>query len=270
MSIGHASRTREGHQCSLSPLTAFVNGVRIDVVTPVQLDESIASFVRCGKSHVVHFCAAHPTVLARRDHGYRAILNSGDLNVADGAPVAWAARVDSAPVARLPGTDSLHAIAEWGRERGLTHFFFGGTPDTLMRLRRNLERAHPGIKIAGADSPPFRALSNGEIEDCARRIQEAGAQALWVGLGAPKQDLVAERLRELGAAPVILCVGAAFDFVAGVKRRAPAPMRRLGLEWLHRLVSEPRRLWRRYLFGNLQFIGGILTDRVHQFTRRSR
>jgi N-acetylglucosaminyldiphosphoundecaprenol N-acetyl-beta-D-mannosaminyltransferase len=262
MSPGNASHVRADHRCRPATECAFVNGVRIDVVTPVQLDDSIQSFVRCGKSHVVHFCAAHPTVLARRHEGYRAILNRGDLNVPDGAPVAWAARTQSASATRVSGTDSVHAIAEWGMHRGLTHFFWGGTPDTLTRLRRNLETAHPGIKIVGAESPPFRTLSDTEVEECALRIQQARTEALWVGLGAPKQDLMAERLREFEAAPVILCVGAAFDFVAGTKRRAPEWMQRSGLEWLHRLVSDPRRLWGRYLIGNPQFVAGLVADWV--------
>lgn len=270
MSPGHAFREREGHRCRLPAKSAFVNGVRIDPITTDQLNESIGSFLQCGKSHVVHFCAAHPTVLARRDIRYRTILNAGDLNLPDGAPVAWAARMESSSPRRLPGTEGVHKIAEWGRDRGLTHFFFGGTADAQVRLRRNLETAHPGIKIVGAESPPFRALSDLEVEECARRIRSAGTHALWVGLGTPKQDLIADQLRDLDAAPVILCVGAAFDFVAGMKQRAPAWMRRLGLEWLHRLLSEPKRLWRRYLLGNPQFIGGIVSDRVRHLARRSR
>jgi N-acetylglucosaminyldiphosphoundecaprenol N-acetyl-beta-D-mannosaminyltransferase len=270
MSLGHAYGNRDGHRCRVPDAYAFVNGVRIDAVSQAQLDESIESFVRCGKSHVVHFCAAHPTVLARREDEYRAVLNGGDLNIPDGAPVAWAARIQSAPATRLPGTDGVHAIVEWGRDRGLTHFFVGGTPDSLVRLRGILETRYPGIRIVGAESPPFRVLSDAEVEEYAHRIRSRGAKALWVGLGTPKQDFFAERLRGFEAAPVILCVGAAFDFVAGVKRRAPAWMRRLGLEWLYRLVTEPRRLWRRYLLGNPQFIAGVISDRVRRAAERSR
>jgi N-acetylglucosaminyldiphosphoundecaprenol N-acetyl-beta-D-mannosaminyltransferase len=98
-------------------------------------------------------------------------------------------------------------------------------------------------------------------------MRAAGAQAIWVGLGAPKQDIMAARLRELDAAPAIFCVGAAFDFVAGTVTRAPLWMRRSGLEWLHRLLSEPRRLWRRYLIGNPRFVAGVVWDRVRGRTR---
>jgi N-acetylglucosaminyldiphosphoundecaprenol N-acetyl-beta-D-mannosaminyltransferase len=98
-------------------------------------------------------------------------------------------------------------------------------------------------------------------------IRASGATVLWIGLGAPKQDVLAHRLRALNAAPAIVCVGAAFDFVAGAKPRAPAFVRALGLEWLFRLMLEPRRLWRRYLFGNTQFVAGVLTDEARRLRR---
>jgi len=108
---------------------------------------------------------------------------------------------------------------------------------------------------------PTAKLGDNEIDDDAR-IRAARTGLLWVGLGAPKQDITAERLRRLDAAPAILCVGAAFDFLSGAKRRAPAWMQRAGLEWLHRLAHEPRRLWRRYLIGNSRFAVGVATSRL--------
>jgi N-acetylglucosaminyldiphosphoundecaprenol N-acetyl-beta-D-mannosaminyltransferase len=102
------------------------------------------------------------------------------------------------------------------------------------------------------------------VAEAARRMQDAGAQTVWVGLGAPKQDLMAHRLRVLHAAPVTLCVGAAFDFVAGTLQRAPRWMRRAGLEWVHRFAAEPRRLWRRYLIGNAEFVAGVARDQLRR------
>ncbi len=239
-----------------------MNGVRIDATNPRDYLGSLATFMACGHSHVVHFCAAHPTVEARRDPGYRQILNRGALNVPDGMPVAWAARLFGSKTERLAGTDAMVLAASWGVDRGLRHYLYGGTPETLERLERRLEQAYPGILIVGAESPPFRPVSDEELAESVRRMQEAGAQALWVGLGAPKQDLTAHRLRSMRAAPVILCVGAAFDFIAGSVPRAPVWMQRSGLEWVHRLASEPRRLWRRYLVGNPMFVSGVLRDRL--------
>ena len=249
-----------------------VNGVRIDTVTPNDFLRSFSTFLSCGKSHVVHFCAAHPTVEARTDTAYRGILNKGALNVPDGMPVAWAARMFGSDTERLAGTEGMHLAAGWGVDRGLRHYLYGSTPETLERLRSRLEETYPGIIIVGVESPPFREVTGDEIRESARRIQEAGTQALWMGLGAPKQDVEAERFRSLHAAPVILCVGAAFDFVAGTIDRAPHWMRRLGLEWVHRLASEPRRLWRRYLLGNPRFILGVASDwlRLGRMPRRPR
>lgn len=251
-------------RCRVRTSEPLVNGVRIDAVTPEDFLRSLAAFMSCGHSHVVHFCAAHPTVEARRDPDYRDLLNMGALNVADGMPVAWAARMLGSRTERFAGTDGMHLAALWGVERGLRHYLYGGTPETLERLRRRLEERYPGILIVGSESPPFHPLTDEEVAESVRGMQEAGTQALWVGLGAPKQDLVAYRLRRLHAAPVILCVGAAFDFVAGTMARAPMWMQRTGLEWVHRLGSEPGRLWKRYLIGNPRFVTGVITDRLRR------
>lgn len=245
-----------------------VNGVRIDALTPDHYLETLATFMSCGHSHVVHFCAAHPTVEARRDAGYRALLNKGALNVPDGMPVAWAAKLFGSRTERLAGIDGMNLAATWGVERGLRHYLYGGTPETLETLQRTMEERYPGILIVGAESPPFRPISDEELTQSVRRIQEAGTQALWIGLGAPKQDVAAGRLRAAHAAPVILCVGAAFDFMAGTITRAPRWMQRTGLEWVHRLASEPKRLWRRYLVGNPKFLSGVIKDRLSPGRRR--
>lgn len=239
-----------------------VNGVRFDAISPETYLRSLATFLSCGHSHVVHFCASHPTVEARRDPDYRDVLNKGSLNVPDGMPVAWAARMLGSRTERLTGTEGMHLAALWGVDRGLRHYLYGGTPETLEKLRRRLEERYPGILIVGVESPPFRPLTDEEVAESVRRMQDAGTQALWVGLGVPKQDLIADRLRTLHVAPVILCVGAAFDFVAGTITRAPMWMQRMGLEWVHRLASEPKRLWKRYLIGNPEFVMGVVRDRL--------
>lgn len=248
------------HTCRGPGPGPFVNGVRIDAVTPTGLPGQIESFLTCGRSHVVHFLAAHPTVEARNDPVYRLVLNEGDLNVPDGMPVAVAARIQGSRGERLPGTDALHVVARWGLRRQMQHYLYGATDDTLARMRTNLERLYPGISIAGQEAPPFRAVTDEELGATVATIRASGADVVWVGLGAPKQDLIGARLREREAAPVIMCVGAAFDFVGGVKRRAPGWMQRFGLEWLFRLISEPRRLWRRYLVGNTRFMVGVAVD----------
>ncbi len=258
--------TGERHLCERRTSGPLVNGVRIDPVDAPGFLVAVDDFLACGRSeataHVVHFCAAHPTVEARRDEDYRDLLNRGDLNVADGMPVAWAARRKGKPTMRLSGTDAMAALSAWGVPRDMGHYLYGSTQETLEAMRRNLERTYPGIRIVGIESPPFRAIADDELDETVTRIKASGADTVWIGLGAPKQDVMGARLRERGAAPLLFSVGAAFDFIAGTKSRAPAWMRRYGLEWAHRLGSEPGRLWKRYVVGNTQFLAGVAIDRA--------
>lgn len=236
-----------------------MNGVGFESVSPEELLARVERFRRCGQSHVVHFCAAHPTVVARNDLAYRNVLNRG-LNVPDGMGVVLALRFSGHPAQRLAGSEAFALLCERGVRRGLRHYLFGGAPEIVDHLRQRLRVRYPGIRLVGAESPPFRPMTERELSEASARIRHAGTDLVWVGLGAPKQDWVAERLRERSSAPVILCVGAAFDFLSGAKRRAPEWMQANGLEWLHRLGCEPRRLWRRYLIGNAVFASAVLSD----------
>ena len=254
------------HVCQRRIRGPRVNGVRIDPVDAQRFLGVVDDFLACGRgtgnAHVVHFCAAHPTVEARHDPGYRELLNQGDLNVADGMPVAWAARRRGQPTLRLAGTDGMETLCAWGIPRGLRHYLYGATDDTLVAMRTNLERRYPGILIVGTESPPFRAIADEELDETVSRMRAAEADAVWIGLGAPKQEVMGARLRERDAAPLLFAVGAAFDFIAGTKERAPRWMQRYGLEWMHRLGSEPGRLWQRYLVGNARFVAGVARDRL--------
>ncbi len=249
------------HECRICD-SRFVNGVRIDLLSKGDFMGAIEQFVNCGQSHVIHFIPADPTVIARKQRIYRNVLNRGDLNVADGMSIVWALRFQRATTERIPGTEAFLSVCDLGQQIGLCHYMFGGSPETLESLVRAVKARFPAINIGGSEAPPFvREFDEEEICRTAQRAKEVGASCLWVGLGTPKQDYVADILRTANAAPVILCVGAAFDFVGGSKRRAPRWICRAGFEWLHRLATEPRRLWRRYLIGNVQFIYGVLRDR---------
>jgi N-acetylglucosaminyldiphosphoundecaprenol N-acetyl-beta-D-mannosaminyltransferase len=261
MSFVHA-RPERPHTCVRPGAATTVNGVRIDSVDRARFLEMVDSFLSCGLSHVVHFLPADPIVRAMDDRSYREALNAGQLNVPDGRSVVWALRLKGARSDRLAGGDAMELLVRKGEPRRFRHYLFGGEPAVLTALRSRLELQYPRIELAGAESPPFRALKTWELEEAAARIDAVNTQLLWIGLGTPKQDLVAATLRSLGAAPVILCVGAAFDFLAGTKRRAPEWMQRAGLEWLHRLGSEPGRLGRRYLVGNPRFMWGVAGELV--------
>jgi N-acetylglucosaminyldiphosphoundecaprenol N-acetyl-beta-D-mannosaminyltransferase len=204
---------------------------------------------------VVHLCNAYNLLLATKQSRYREVMNAADLNLPDGAATVLAGRLLGTPMpGRVAGADLLAAVCDWGIDRKVRHFFYGGTPATLAAMRTALWSAHPGIVIAGSYAPPFRSLTEEEADDISRRINDTGAEVVWVGLGTPKQDEWMAAFRHRVDASVLVGVGAAFNFVAGVQRRAPRWMQRAGLEWLHRLACEPRRLWRRYLVGYPEFL----------------
>jgi N-acetylglucosaminyldiphosphoundecaprenol N-acetyl-beta-D-mannosaminyltransferase len=250
------------HACARGESTQIVNGIRFDLLDRADLGRIVQSFVWCGGSHVVHFLAVDPTVRAAQDDSYRAVLNDGDLNIADGQPIAWAIRLRGRRTERIAGTDGVTLLCEEGLRARRSHYLYGGSELVNERLRFQLRRRHAGIRIAGAEAPPWGMPSEQELAASAARIRASGAELLWIGVGTPNQHYVANRLRELGAAPVILCVGAAFDFVSGTKTRAPEWLQKLGLEWCHRLLSEPRRLAGRYLVGNPRFLLGVMREHL--------
>jgi N-acetylglucosaminyldiphosphoundecaprenol N-acetyl-beta-D-mannosaminyltransferase len=263
MTLGMPSaraRSDSAHTCSRLGSGTTVNGVRIDPADRALFLETVDSFLACGLSHVIHFLPADPIVRAMDDRRYREVLNGGELNVPDGKSVVWALRLQGARSDRLAGGDAMELLVRNGEQHGFRHYLFGGEPSVLTALRTRLEQRYPRIELTGAESPPFRALEAWELEEAAARIRAVNTQFLWIGLGTPKQDLVAATFRDLGAAPVILCVGAAFDFLAGTKQRAPEWMQRTGLEWVFRLWLEPRRLGRRYLVGNPKFMWGLARE----------
>lgn len=182
-------------------------------------------------------------------------VNEFEIAAPDGMPLVWLSKFSGHNDAeRVDGPTSMLAICEQGVGLGFRHYFYGGTPAMLEALEENLRARFPDIKIAGSYSPPFRDLTEEERTNFANRINAAKADLVWIGLGMPKQELWVARNHSLLEPPVILAVGAAFGFTAGMVRRAPRWMQRIGLEWLFRLSQEPRRLWRRYLLGNPYFV----------------
>ena len=154
---------------------------------------------------------------------------------------------------RVYGPDLMARCLDAGRPAGTRHYLYGGTEELLAKLESRILERWPGAELVGAEAPPFRDLSDHEIAAAAERMRESGADVVWVGLGTPKQDWAVDRLAVGGSARCV-AVGAAFDFIAGTKRQAPAWIGRSGFEWLYRLLIEPRRLWKRYLVGNSVFV----------------
>lgn len=214
---------------------------------------SIVDAAASGTGQGVHLCNAFTLALAGRDASYRATLaHDRAVNLPDGTPVSWFFRLAQGERALGPvrGPSLMTATL---RQPDRRHFLLGGTTDVLATLEGVIAQDFPQAKVVGSLSPPFREPGREDIESFADSIHASGAEIVWVGLGTPRQDrVIAALTAEVDA--VLVGVGAAFDFLSGHKPEAPALLHRSGLEWVYRLLSEPRRLWRRYLFGNSLFV----------------
>ncbi len=194
---------------------------------------------------------------SQRDPELMAIHNRSLLTVPDGMPLVWIGRRRLGPrVSRAYGPDLMSRLFEMTRDGSVAHCLLGGTDDLLDELALALERRHPGVRITGRWAPPFRPMTEGEWAACQGVVERSGAELVWVGMSTPRQErFMAEYLRREGAhdpaagrrGRVLIGVGAAFDVLSGRRRDAPAWMKRSGLQWLHRLLQEPRRLGPRYL-----------------------
>lgn len=262
MAVPEGSAGGAGERLRLPVLEA-----QIDVIGMAEAVQRIGRWAARRESRSVCICNAHSVVLSVHDARFRAAVSKADLATPDGAPVAWMLRRQGArDQARVSGPDLMLAYLAQAEQRGESIYLYGSTGDTLARLEAALRQSFPRLRIAGSHSPPFRALSREEDDAAVAHINASGAATVWVSLGCPKQELwmEAHRGRVRG---VMIGVGAAFDFHAGTLRRAPPWMQQRGLEWLHRLLGEPRRLWKRYLVTNLLFV--LYAARQFAF-RRSR
>ncbi len=240
---------------------------RHDVVgTPISLtsyDEMLEILDRplAERATLVSVCNVHSVMSARRDPALREALDGSDIATPDGMPLVWTLRMTAdSSQSRVYGPELMKRALVHGVDRGWKHYFFGGSPAALARLEAAASELAPGISIVGSHSPPFRPLTAEEEESALEEIRASGATLLWVGLGMPKQELWIWKVREKLPGVTILGVGAAFDFIAGTKPQAPAWVQEMGLEWLFRLASEPRRLWRRYAWNNPAFFALMLSQ----------
>jgi len=236
----------------------------ISAVCPRQVVDRVMDMVTTRERGYIHVCTVHTMLECVDDPQLAAIVNTATLAVPDGMPLVWLGRKAFPPagVQRCYGPDLMLAVCEAGIAMGMRHCLYGGTPDVLEKLAQNLEARFPGIRIVESMSPPFRPLTDTEQSDMVERINAARPDVVWVGLGTPKQDLWMGCFRSRLDAPVLIAVGAAFDFHAGKMPQAPRWMQRAGLEWLFRLCKEPRRLWRRYVLGNPRFLWLLWRQRM--------
>jgi N-acetylglucosaminyldiphosphoundecaprenol N-acetyl-beta-D-mannosaminyltransferase len=200
------------------------------------------------------FCNVHVVVTALHDHELRRSLSEAWMLFPDGAPVAWVQRRSGGHRAsRIAGPDLMPRIIELGQPLGLRHYLLGSTADVLARLHERIARRSPSAIMAGSSAP---AIGDGRADcgDIVAEIREAQPDVVWCALGAPKQELWMQANHDRLAPALLLGVGAAFEFLAGTKPRAPLYLQRHGLEWAHRLASEPRRLTGRYVRTNTEFL----------------
>jgi N-acetylglucosaminyldiphosphoundecaprenol N-acetyl-beta-D-mannosaminyltransferase len=206
-------------------------------------------------SRYVCVTSVHGVMEARQDLELKQILNHADIATPDGMPVVWALRsFGQTQQQRVYGPNLMLKLCQRAAAEGQNIFLYGSTQDVIERLTAKLQSLYPDIRITGSYSPPFRALTAAEEEDIRNRIREAKADLVFVGISTPKQEkwMARQQLKLDGL--IMIGVGAAFDFHAGRVRQAPKWMQDRGLEWLFRLVSEPRRLWRRYILVTPRFL----------------
>lgn len=238
-----------------SPPRVNVLGVGVSAMNMDQAVESIENWINRAERRYVNVCTVHTVMECQRDDDLRRIVNGSGLATPDGMPLVWLGQLHGfAHVGRVYGPDLMLRLCERGATTGHRHYFYGGTTRVVELLVQNLSSRFPGLQVAGFYSPPFRPVGTLEDRDVLERINETHPDIVWVGLGTPKQDYWIATHREAVRAPVLIAVGAAFDFHAGLLKQAPAWVQRAGLEWLFRLSQEPRRLAYRYLVYNPLFL----------------
>lgn len=239
-----------------------VLGVGISAVTVSSTIEEITRWVEEREQHYVCVTGVHGVMESQRDARLRAIHNASGLTVPDGMPMVWCAHwAGAGNVERVCGPDFMLPLLERARDRGWTVFFYGGAEGVPERLAKVMRHRFPGLEVVGTLSPPFRPLTEAEDEEVVATINAADPDLLFVGLSTPKQERWMAEHVERVKARAILGVGAAFDVHTGRTKRAPRWMQRVGLEWAFRLLTEPRRLWRRYLRNNPAFVIALLRRR---------
>ncbi len=239
-------------------------GVPVDAVSGPDAIGIILSWAKARASRYVIFANAHVAVTASQDAEFASVVRLADLTLPDGAPVAWMLRkLGYRHQERVCGPDLTWDLLRHCETNGLPVYFYGSTVDTLKKLTDHVHKTYPHLVVAGTESPPFRPLTPYENREISSRINASGAAVVFVGLGCPKQEYwMRQQCGHIHA--VMLGVGAAFDFHAGTISRAPGWMRRNSLEWLHRLTTEPKRLWRRYLVTNTLFVWGAFRRLLQQ------
>jgi N-acetylglucosaminyldiphosphoundecaprenol N-acetyl-beta-D-mannosaminyltransferase len=244
------------------PQRVNVLGVGVSLVNMDRALDEIDTWVRSAERTYVCVCSVHGVMECQRSDELRGIFNSAGMVTPDGMPLVWLAKRQDPHVTRVYGPDLMLAEFQRSTASGHRHFLYGGGPDVSARLAVKMRDRFPGLSVVGTLEPPFAPLDQLASPQTASAINATGADVVWVGISSPKQERWMALMRPLLHAPVLIGVGAAFDFHSGTVRQAPPWMQRSGLEWMFRLITEPRRLWRRYLINNPWFLWALALQRL--------
>jgi N-acetylglucosaminyldiphosphoundecaprenol N-acetyl-beta-D-mannosaminyltransferase len=257
------SEAKSSAYCLLPAACFSLAGIEVDNLSEDETVDRIGDLITQQGAHYLMVVNAAKVVAATRDRELKKILLNADLVTADGMSVVWASRVLGQRLKeRVTGIDLFSRLVEYAATRGLAVYFFGATDESVQKVVEMLKTQHPALRVAGYRNGYF---SESENQGIVETIKSSHADLLFVAMGSPKQEKwIAENAAKTGAR-FAMGVGGSFDHVSGLVRRAPLWMQRIGLEWLHRLILEPRRMWRRYLVGNTRFVWIVLKQR---FSRR--
>ena len=241
-----------------------VLNVKLDALDVSEVIEKIEQWILSSKRvSAKYICVTNVnSVVEAKNNSYlKQITNQSDISVCDGMPLVWIGRLKGFKLReRVYGFALMKKVLEITREKGYKNYFYGSTESVLKKMLPHIKAEYPGVKISGMHSPPFRPLTGTEKREIIEDINNSNADIVWVGLGYPKQEIWMYEFKDYIKCPVLIGVGAAFDFYSGNKRQAPGWMQNAGLEWLFRFLHEPRRLWKRYLVNNTIFILFMIKD----------
>ncbi len=238
-------------------------GVGVSVLNmPSALSQSEALIERGGRGYVC-VTGVHGIMEAQADESFRRILNASFLTTPDGMPTVWMGKLSGyKDMARVYGPDFMLGLCEQGVAKNFRHFFYGGKDGVAEELRDALTKRLPGLQVVGTYTPPFRPLNAGEEEQLRRQLEACKPDILWCGLSTPKQERFMAAYQDRLPVKLMVGVGAAFDLLSGNLDEAPDWMKRAGLQWLYRMIKEPKRLWRRYLSNNPRFVWKVFLQKT--------
>jgi N-acetylglucosaminyldiphosphoundecaprenol N-acetyl-beta-D-mannosaminyltransferase len=250
--VSSASDPLCAHEC------ADVLGVKVSAINMSRAVDTADRWVKAGQPGYICVTGVHGVMEAQKNCEFREILNRAMMNTPDGMPMSWVGRLQGfGDMDRVFGPDFMSAMCHLSLKRGFRHFLYGGKPGVAEKLKQALEKKFPGLQVVGTYTPPFRELNAAEEDALLAQVCNSRPHILWVGMSTPKQERFMAQYVDRLQVPLLVGVGAAFDYHTGLIRDCSPWIKRAGLQWLHRLAQDPKRLWRRYLRNNPRFVWNI-------------